>query len=146
MRAGQRPTRHTTARWMEMNGISWSEEVTAAGAAPAARAGAEPTGQDEGAGRTALSRNRSPAFGLQFPALPLGAAAKLSGLGFQPGRFPAGPQHGCPQGREAWQPPCIRFSDSSRRLWSPSLSQATPADMFAGLSGQVQHGHQGSDG
>ena len=132
MRAGRGPARHTTAlmEW-KWTGISGSRRVTAAGLEPGARAGAEPGGPGEGAGPTALRWNHSPALRLQFPALPLGAAAKLSGPGFQPGRFSSRAPVWLPPGPRAWPPPCVRFPDSSRRLWSPSLPQAPPADMFA---------------
>ena len=68
---------------------------------------------------------------LQFPALPLGAAAKLRGPGFQPGPFPSRAQAWLPPGLRVGKLPCSRFPDSPWLMWSPSLPQATPADMFA---------------
>lgn len=133
-----------------MNGISGSRRVTAAGLEPGARAGAEPGPQElerdaslplvQAQNQAARMKERGPPLcagitvppsGLQFPALPLGAAAKLSGPGFQPGRFSSRAPAWLPPGPRAWRPPCVLFPDSSRRLWSPSLPQAPPADMFA---------------
>ena len=134
-----------------MNRISWSRRVTAswtrAWRSRRRRTRAEALLQRDARLPLAQAQNQAarmkgrgappcagitvPPTGLQFPALPLEAAAKLSGPGFQPGRFPSRDSAWLPPGPRVWQPTCVRFPDSSRRLWSPSLPQATPADMFA---------------
>ncbi|XP_045311752.1 uncharacterized protein LOC123586555 [Leopardus geoffroyi] len=108
---------------------------------PCRRAGASQSRRRRaGAGiRPAFPGPRPPPL-LQFRVLSVGAAAvwtaakaaKLRGPGFQPGLFPGRAPAWLPPGtlRVGTVPRC-RVPDGPWRLCSPSLPQATPADMFA---------------
>lgn len=99
---------------------------------PASRAGAGPE-------RESAPPSPGPAPPLQFRVLSVGAAAvwaaakaaKLRGPGFQPGLFPGRAPAWLPPGLRVGTVPRCRVPDGPWRLCSPSLPQATPADMFA---------------
>ncbi|XP_047695818.1 uncharacterized protein LOC125155065 [Prionailurus viverrinus] len=99
---------------------------------PASRAGAGPE-------RECAPPSPGPAPPLQFRVLSVGAAAvwaaakgaQLRGPGFQPGLFPGRAPAWLPPGLRVGTVPRCRVPDGPWRLCSPSLPQATPADMFA---------------
>lgn len=124
----------------------WAGPVTAPGGPePLAQAQSRAEGRGGGAGRVhTLPRGSpppppGPAPPLQFPSSPLGAAAvsaaaaaaKLRGAGFQPGPFAGRAPAWLPPGLRVGEPPRFHSPDSPWLLCSPSLPQATPADMFA---------------
>ncbi|XP_049491266.1 eukaryotic translation initiation factor 2D-like, partial [Panthera uncia] len=112
---------------------------TLATAGPLQACRSQPVAQAQGRSGNPPRLPRAPPSLLQFRVLSVGAAAvsaaakaaKLRGPGFQPGLFPGRAPAWLPPGLRVGTVPRCRVPDGPWRLCSPSLPQATPADMFA---------------
>ncbi|XP_078297409.1 complement factor H-like [Panthera onca] len=123
----------------ETNKTQRSHRGTLATAGPLQACRSQPVAQAQGRSGNPPRLPRAPPSLLQFRVLSVGAAAvsaaakaaKLRGPGFQPGLFPGRAPAWLPPGLRVGTVPRCRVPDGPWRLCSPSLPQATPADMVA---------------
>ncbi|XP_078297410.1 uncharacterized protein LOC144614939 [Panthera onca] len=119
--------------------LGQKDRGTLATAGPLQACRSQPVAQAQGRSGNPPRLPRAPPSLLQFRVLSVGAAAvsaaakaaKLRGPGFQPGLFPGRAPAWLPPGLRVGTVPRCRVPDGPWRLCSPSLPQATPADMVA---------------